>query len=96
MSSVIEDKCIKKGVPNLISLSKKLDVPFTFFINMGRGTSRWSFIKKIIPFGSKSIPHTTLKLSNLKKLVNSFHKTPGFIDFFRLFTSKYNNTEHFS
>jgi hypothetical protein len=25
-------KCIKKGVPNLISLSKKLDVPFTFFI----------------------------------------------------------------
>jgi peptidoglycan/xylan/chitin deacetylase (PgdA/CDA1 family) len=35
---------------------------------MGRGTSRWSFIKKIIPFGSKSIPHTTLKLSNLKKL----------------------------
>jgi peptidoglycan/xylan/chitin deacetylase (PgdA/CDA1 family) len=61
-------KCIKKGVPNLISLSKKLDVPFTFFINMGRGTSRWSFIKKIIPFGSKSIPHTTLKLSNLKKL----------------------------
>jgi peptidoglycan/xylan/chitin deacetylase (PgdA/CDA1 family) len=61
-------KCIKKGVPNLISLSKKLDVPFTFFINMGRGTSRWSFIKKIIPFGSKSIPHTTFKLSNLKKL----------------------------
>ena len=31
-----------------------------------------------------------------KKLVNSFYKTPGFIDFFRLFTSKYNNTEHFS
>ncbi len=61
-------KCIKKGVPNLISLSKKLDVPFTFFINMGRGTSRWSFIKKIIPFSSKSIPHTTFKLSNLKKL----------------------------
>ena len=61
-------KCIKKGVPNLINLSKKLDVPFTFFINMGRGTSRWSFIKKIIPFGSKSITHTILKLSNLKKL----------------------------
>ena len=61
-------KCIKKGVPNLISFSKKLDVPFTFFINMGRGTSRWSYIKKTLPFGNKSIAHTTPKLSNLKKL----------------------------
>ena len=61
-------KCIKQGVPNLIRLSKKLDVPFTFFINMGHGTSRWSFIKKNIPFESKSISKTIPKLSNLKKL----------------------------
>ena len=61
-------KCITKGVPNLISLSKKLGVPFTFFINMGRGTSRWSFIKKILLFNSNSITQTTPKLSNLKKL----------------------------
>ena len=61
-------KCIKSGVPNLISLSKELDVPFTFFINMGRGTSRWSFIKKKISFNGNSTPHRTLKLSNLKKL----------------------------
>jgi len=61
-------KCIKQGVPNLIRLSKKLDVPFTFFINMGRGTSRWSFIKKRLPFGNKSITQKTKKLSDLKKL----------------------------
>ncbi len=61
-------RCIKKGVPNLIRLSKNLDVPFTFFINMGRGTSRWSFIKKMLPFRSKSISQTAKKLSNFKKL----------------------------
>ena len=61
-------RCIKKGVPNLIRLSKILDVPFTFFINMGHGTSRWSFIKKMLPFRSKSITQTPEKLSNLKKL----------------------------
>ncbi|MEE3252941.1 MAG: polysaccharide deacetylase family protein [Nitrospinota bacterium] len=61
-------KCIKEGVPNLIRLSKKLDLPFTFFINMGRGTSRWSLIKKKLSFGSKLIAKTAPKLSNLKKL----------------------------
>ena len=61
-------KCIKQGVPNLIRLSKKLDVPFTFFINMGRGTSRWSFIKKHFTFRNKAITQTAKKLSNLKKL----------------------------
>jgi len=67
-------KCIKKGVPNLIRLSKNLDVPFTFFINMGHGTSRWSFIKKLLPLRSKPIAQTAKKLSNLKKL--------GFWDYF--------------
>ena len=61
-------KCIKRGVPNLISLSEELDVPFTFFINMGRGTSRWSFIKKKISFNGNSTFHRNLKLSNIKKL----------------------------
>ena len=67
-------KCIQEGVPNLIRLSKKLDVPFTFFINMGRGTSRWSFIKKKIPFIDNSISNKNLKLSNLNKL--------GLLDYF--------------
>ena len=67
-------KCLKEGVPNLIRLSKILDVPFTFFINMGRGTSRWSFIKKWRPLRSQPITQTAKKLSNLKKL--------GFWDYF--------------
>tara|TARA_B100000686_G_scaffold8231_1_gene8240 strand:- start:847 stop:1695 length:849 start_codon:yes stop_codon:yes gene_type:complete len=67
-------KCLKEGVPNLIRLSKILGVPFTFFINMGRGTSRWSFIKNWGPLRSKPITQTAKKLSNLKKL--------GFLDYF--------------
>jgi len=61
-------KCIKAGVPNLIKLSKKLEVPFTFFINMGRGTSRWSYLKKRLTFGSKATTQSIHKFSNLKKL----------------------------
>ena len=61
-------KCIQAGIPNLIHLAKELDVPFTFFINMGRGTSRRSFIKKIFSPGNGSTASSTKKLSNLNKL----------------------------
>ena len=61
-------KCIQTGIPNLIGLSKELDVPFTFFVNMGRGTSRWSFIKKIFSPRNNSTTDSTQKLSNLNKL----------------------------
>jgi|TARA_B110000263_G_scaffold171875_1_gene149835 peptidoglycan/xylan/chitin deacetylase (PgdA/CDA1 family) len=61
-------KCVKVGIPNLISLSKELDVPFTFFINMGHGTSRWSFIKNLSFFNSTTTKHSAQKLSNLNKL----------------------------
>ena len=43
-------KCIQVGVPNLIRLATELDTPFTFFINMGRGTSRRNVIKKFFFF----------------------------------------------
>ena len=61
-------KCLKEGVPNLIRLSKIMNVPFTFFINMGRGTSRWSFIKNFLSLRSAPFIQTAKKLSNLKKL----------------------------
>ena len=61
-------KCIQTGIPNLIGLSKELDVPFTFFVYMGRGTSRWSFIKKIFSPRNNSTTDSTQKLSNLNKL----------------------------
>ena len=61
-------KCIQIGVPNLIKLSKELDVPFTFFVNMGRGTSRRSFIKKNLFIKKNNAGDSTQKLSNLSKL----------------------------
>lgn len=33
-------RCIRRGVPNLIALGARMDVPFTFFVNMGRAVSR--------------------------------------------------------
>lgn len=33
-------RCVAEGVPNLLRLADRLDVKFTFFVNMGRLTSR--------------------------------------------------------
>ncbi|MCM1182520.1 MAG: polysaccharide deacetylase family protein [Roseburia sp.] len=33
-------KCIRDGVPVLLELSKRYDVPFTFYVNVGRAISR--------------------------------------------------------
>ena len=33
-------RCVSEGVPNLLRLAERLDVRFTFFVNMGRLTSR--------------------------------------------------------
>jgi len=40
--------CIRKGVPNLIGLSQRYKVPFTFFVNMGKSTSRRVYIQRLI------------------------------------------------
>ncbi|MCH8157914.1 MAG: polysaccharide deacetylase family protein, partial [Nitrospinae bacterium] len=61
-------KCIQTGIPNLIRLSKNLDVSFTFFMNMGRGTSRWNFIKRKLAAGNSPATPSAQKLSNLNKL----------------------------
>ena len=61
-------RCIKKGVPNLLMLSRRLGVTFTFFINMGKGTSRWIYLKKRISRFKHSPQEKRFKLSNLKKL----------------------------
>ncbi len=60
-------RCMKRGVPNLLALSKRLHVPFTFFVNMGRGTSRRLYLKKLFASRNGTGP-TTAKLSNLQKL----------------------------
>lgn len=67
-------RCINKGTPNLIALSKNLNVSFTFFINMGLAASRWISIKKLFSKKNHSANGFVYKLSNLKKL--------GFGDYF--------------
>ena len=40
-------KCIRNGVPNLLDLAEKYDVPFTFFLNTGRAVALFdSMFKK--------------------------------------------------
>lgn len=41
-------KCIRDGVPNLLALSAKYNVPFSFFLNTGRTISIKESIKSIV------------------------------------------------
>lgn len=38
-------KCIRDGVPNLLTLAKDQHVKFTFFINVGKAIDRWHLLK---------------------------------------------------
>lgn len=40
--------CMKQGVPILLDVSKKYDVPFTFFLNAGRAVSVWDTLSAIL------------------------------------------------
>lgn len=45
-------KCIRNGVPNLLDLAEKYDVPFTFFLNTGRAVALFdSLFKKNVNEG---------------------------------------------
>ncbi len=46
-------RCIRDGMPALSALAGKLDVPFTFFVNMGRAVSRSAVLGQLI---SESVP----------------------------------------
>ncbi len=48
-------KCIRDGVPNLLKLSEKTGVPFSFYLNLGRSISFFESMKEIL---SPSITHT--------------------------------------
>lgn len=58
-------KCLRDGVPLLLTLAKELDVKFTFFINFGQAVHRPSFIKSIF---SKTNKKGDASLSALTKL----------------------------
>lgn len=60
--------CIQKGMPNLIRLAEKMDVKFTFFVNMGRSVSHLDYIKKILRKTHNKRQSSAPKLSNVEKL----------------------------
>ena len=46
-------RCIRHGMPALSTLARRLDAPFTFFVNMGRAVSRSAALGSLI---SASVP----------------------------------------
>lgn len=46
-------KCIRKCVPNLLGLSDKYNVPFSFFLNMGKSISLKESIKSMVSKNNK-------------------------------------------
>lgn len=45
-------KCIRDGVPVLLTLSQNYDVPFTFYMNVGKAVSRIDTIHSILKMGN--------------------------------------------
>lgn len=61
-------RCVREGMPALSELGRRLDVPFTFFVNMGRAVSRRSSL--LVGRGGPRPPGgaTAAKLSARTKL----------------------------
>lgn len=60
-------RCIRTGVPNLLDLSARIDVPLTFFVNMGRAVSRAHLVRRLIR-GAPAAPDAAEKLAARAKL----------------------------
>lgn len=72
--------CIKKGVPQLLDLSEKEDVPFTFFLNTGRAVDFTGSLKKIVGRyggGGSSVNDT---VSSIAPHLSAFQKL-GFFEY---------------
>jgi folate-dependent phosphoribosylglycinamide formyltransferase PurN len=79
------------------------DIAIQDLVKINSGDTLFSIKKKNIELSLKLIIQAIemAKAENLPKIqqikiIDSFQRTPGFIDFFRLFTSSYKNTEYFS
>jgi peptidoglycan/xylan/chitin deacetylase (PgdA/CDA1 family) len=57
-------RCVREGMPALAALGKRLDAPFTFFVNMGRAVSRRAALAR----RSSPASATAEKLSARRKL----------------------------
>jgi hypothetical protein len=56
-------RCVREGMPALSRLGRRLDAPFTFFVNMGRAVSRRSALTRVVrgqrtPFEPVAAKHT--------------------------------------
>lgn len=60
--------CASEGVPNLLDLAKSRGVRFTFFFNMGRGTSRALAIKRLMTGARRNRPQRCAAPTPLQKL----------------------------
>lgn len=74
------ESCIRIGMPRLMELAKKLDVRFTFFVNMGRAVSRRAslvfLVKRFFDQSQRRNPEPVSKLSSVTKLgMTEFLKT---------------------
>lgn len=58
--------CLKKGVPSLLDFSSKLNVEFSFFINMGKAVDRSQLLRRFIK--KKKTEEYACKLSAVDKL----------------------------
>lgn len=62
-------KCIREGVPNLIDISEKYDVPFTFFLNTGRAVAvKESLLDIFFAKKSKKNEDMIMMMSAIQKL----------------------------
>jgi peptidoglycan/xylan/chitin deacetylase (PgdA/CDA1 family) len=62
-------RCLALGVPELLKLGARLDVRFTFFVNMGRAVSRPQFVGKLLRArGGGRNGRRVYRLSSMQKL----------------------------
>ena len=65
-------KCIRDGVPRLLNISRRYDVPFTFFLNMGKSVSFVDSLKECIfrkkVYSNEGSPQVMTAMQKLGKI----------------------------
>ena len=61
-------KCIRDGVPRLLEISNKYDVPFTFFLNMGKSISIKDSLKNLLSQNKEEISN------KIPQMMSAFQK----------------------
>ena len=61
-------RCLRQGVPPLLELARTLNVPFTFFVNMGRAVSQWDSCRRLLGVAPAHQVERITRLPTLHKL----------------------------